>query len=235
MPLNMNETKGPAKQKQLIPEGQHMARIVRIIDLGLQKQRPFQGQEKAPAFEIQLEFEFPNERIDVNGESRPMWEKKRIKLSSHEKSTCYKWYNKLDPKNEHGGDWEQLIGKECAVFISHNPGKGKNEGRTFAQISDVMPLMAGMTVPPLENDAVIFNLDSPDMEVFASFPDWLQGIIKQNLQYDGSKLQNLVEGNPVKYTARAEGDAPSDQDADDTRPEDTAAFEPEEDDEDQPW
>lgn len=237
MPLNMNETKAPAKPRQLIEDGQHMARIVQIVDFGLQEQRPYKGEEKPPAFELYITFEFPNQRIDVDGESKPMWKSRRIKLSSHEKSLCYKWYQKLDPKNEFNGDWSKLINKECAVLIVQEAGKGKNEGRTFDKIADVMPLMAGMTVPPLENDPVVFDLGSPNMDIFESFPDWQQNIIKENLQYDGSKLQNLVEGNPVKYTARAPGDAPLDQDADSTSSDMAAEAPsiPEPQGEDDPW
>lgn len=215
MSLNMNSVKAPSKQRQLITAGQHMARIVQVIDFGLQKQLPYQGQEKGPAYKMLITFEFPNERIDINGESRPMWESYEMKLSSHEKSTCYKWYQQLDPSNEHRGDWSKLIGKECAVLIIHDTRtKGKHAGKTFAKIAGVMPLMAGTNVPPLENDTTLFTLDSPDLEVFNAMPEWMLNRIKENLEFDNSKLCRKLEGAPTQYTARAEGDAPLDQDAD---------------------
>lgn len=216
MPLNMNEIpKTSSKQRALITAGQHAARIVRVIDFGLQTQRPYKGEEKSPAFEIMIEFEFPDERIEIEGESRPMWKSRKIKVSSDERSICYKWYNKLDPENVHRGDWSKLVGKECAVLIVHEKGKNNNEGRVFDKIGDIMPIMKGMKVPPLENDPVVFDLGSPDMEVFASFPEWMQNKIKENLQFDGSKLQTALEGRSNKYTARAEGDGPEDYDSDD--------------------
>lgn len=216
MPLNMNAT--PSRkptQRQLIPAGQHMARIVQIVDFGLQAQKPFQGQEKKPAYELYITFEFPTERIEIDGESRPMWNSKRLKLSSNEKSTCYKWYQKLDPSNKYRGDWSKLIGTSCAVLVTHDQGKGKNAGITYDNVSDVMPLMKGMTCPPLENDPVLFDLGSPDLEVFNKMPEWMQNIIKENLEFDGSKFQTLLEGRSPKWTARAEGDAPSWAESDD--------------------
>lgn len=218
MSLNMNKTAPSAKQRKLLTDGQHMARIVEVIDLGLQKQMPWKGEEKPPAYMMYITFEFPNERIDVQGESKPMWKSKDLKLSSHEMSICFKWYNKLDPKNEFGGDWSKLIGKECAVLIIHEEGKGKNTGKTFDKIADVMPLMAGMTVPELENDPKLFDLGSPNLDVFNSLPSWLQDKVKGNLEYENSKLYRLLNQEPVPYTARAEGDAPQEQDADDPRP-----------------
>lgn len=235
MPLNMNNTKPAAKQRQLITDGQHMARIVEVIDLGLQKQRPYQGQEKPPAYEIYVTFEFPNERIDIQGESKPMWKSNTIKLSSHEMSTCYKWYKKLDPQNKYNGDWSKLVDKECAVLIVHEAGKGKNVGKTFDKIADVMPLMAGMSVPPLENDPKLFDLGSPNLEVFDSMPSWLQDKIKGNLEYENSKLYRLLNQEPIQYTARTEGDAPLDQDADDPRPDVVTADVEDDTDDGEPW
>ena len=164
-----------------------------------------------------------------------MWKSAELKLSSHEKSTCYKWYKKLDPKNQFNGDWGQLIGKECAVLVIHQEGKGKNTGRTFDKIADVMPVMTGITVPPLENDTSVFDLMSPNLEVFNSFPDWLQTKIKDNLEYENSKLFRLLNQEPVQYTARTEGDAPADQDADDPRPDVPETEEATSGDDGEPW
>lgn len=234
MPLNMNQASSkPSAQRQLIPAGQHMARIVQVIDLGLQNQRPYQGQEKPPKYEMYITFEFPDERIEVNGESRPMWKSRTIGLSSDDRSVCYKWYKQLDPAGKHKGDWSKLIDTPCAALIVHDAGKGQNEGKTFDKVAEVMPLMKGMSVPPLENDPVVFDLTSPNVDVFNEFPDWLKNKIKENLEFDGSKLQNLLEGNPIKWTARAEGDAPSDIDSTDVSAGDTLAGDV--DGEDDPW
>lgn len=233
MPLNMNDIpKKPSAQRALLTAGSNMARLVQVIDLGLQERMPFKGQDKPPAYELYLTFEFPDERIEVDGESRPMWKSKRIVQSTFDKSNCVKWYNVLDPTNKHRGNWGKLLGQECAVLIVHEEGKGKNAGRTFDKIADIMPLMKGVQVPPLENDPVSFDTLSPNMEVFEAMPDFLQNIIKGNLEFDGSKLQRLLEGSPTPYTARAPGDAPEDQDSDDPRPDVPDAGD---EDGDEPW
>lgn len=236
MPLNMNAVPSgnkPNIERTLLPIGQHPVRLVQIIDLGLQTQRPYQGQEKKPAFEMYLTFEFPHERIEVEGESRPMWKSVRINLSMHEKSKCFRWYNMLDPENKYKGDWTKLIGLECLAFVSHNQGTGKHEGKTFDKISDISPVVRGMDVPQLENDPVIFDLTSPDKEQFEKFPEWIQNIIKENLEFTGSKLQRLLEGTGVQYTARAPGDGGGDLDADYTTAEEVLNMDSSDEDDDE--
>lgn len=220
MPLNMNQVKSSntKTERKLLDAGSHMARVVQVVDMGLQPQNPYQGKEKPPAYKLYITFEFPQSRIDIEGESRPMWKSKTINLSSHEKSRCFQWYKKLDPSNKHKGDWSKLINTECLVLIVHNEGRGKSEGKVFDDIADISPPMAGLTIPPLENDTVVFDLMSPDKEIFDNFPDWMKEQIQSNLEYDGSKLQNLVEGNPIKFTARAPGDAEEMVDSTDISP-----------------
>ena len=205
----MNTVKqASSKPRELIEAGAQRARLVQVVDLGLQPQRPYQGQDKPPAYEVYLTFEFPDSRIEIDGESRPRWKSRRMKLSSHEKSTCFAWYKKLDPMNEFKGDFSKLIGKEIGVLIVHDTvTQGKNAGNTYDNIGDLMPLMKGIEVPPLENDPAVFDLGSPDATVWDKLPDWLQEIIKGNLEYDNSKLQSMVEGTPKQWTARADGDA----------------------------
>lgn len=212
----MNEigSSKPSVERKLLKAGQLPARIVQIVDLGLQAQNPYQGQEKKPAFELYVTFEFPTQRIEVDGESRPMWKSRRVVMSTHEKSRCKQWYDKLDPENKYAGDWASLLTSPCLVFIAHEKGKGKHEGKVFDKIGDINPLVEGMEVAPLENEPALFDLTSPNMEVWERLPEFLQNIIKENLQYDGSKLQNTLEGNPTKVTARATGDQDWDVDSD---------------------
>ena len=212
MPNINNIPKSPAQQRPLIEAGQQLARIVQVIDLGLQTQRPFKGEEKGPAYEVYLTFEFPDQRIEIGGESKPMWKSTRFKLSSDDRSTCFKWYNRLDPKGLQGGEWTKLVDTPCIAFVAHAQGKGKNANRTFDNVTDVMAVMKGLTVAPLENPSVTFDLTKPNEDVFKAFPDWLQNVIKENLEYDGSKLQRMLEGTPTRITAAQEGSSKDDID-----------------------
>lgn len=198
MALNMNNVANKSKKDFGRPKaGTSMARLVRIIDLGLQTRPDFNDESKAPAYLLRLTFELPNDRIDIDGESRPRWIDVEFPVSSHEKSKCFQWYNILDPENKFKGDWGKLIGVPCLVVIAHRESKGK----TYANVKNVMPTMEGLEVPPLENPSFVFDLTSPDIEKFNVLPEWLQNKVKDNLEFQNSKLDRLLSDLPVPATA----------------------------------
>src|SRR5690554_5331156 len=112
--------------------GTYPARVVQIIDLGLQNQRPFQGQEKPPAREIAITYEFVDEFMkDENGEDqedKPRWLTEIMPLHnlSSERAKSTQRYNALDPNMVYDGDFSQLVDTPCNVTVVQNPGKGKN-------------------------------------------------------------------------------------------------------------
>ena len=157
-----------------VENGVYAARIVRVIDLGRQKQTDYKTQEVKtyddgnPMIkpEVWVDFEFPTERIEVNGEDRPRWLGKSLVISAHEKSGLYQVMRAagLDPKR---GNVDDLIGKAVQVEVGTTSG-GK------AKIVSVSPLMKGMIVGELENETAVFELGDPDPGVFASLPKFLQ-------------------------------------------------------------
>lgn len=200
MSLNMNDAKNKSRERveySPVARGSHMARLVGLVDLGLQPQRPYEGKAKPPAYRIRLTFELPKQRIEINGESRPRWIDKEITFSTFENSNMVKFYNVLDPDGTHKGDWRKLIGAECAVVVVHN----EYQGKIYDNIQDITPIMEGIEVPPLENEPRIFDLSSPDMEQWERLPKFLQDKIKANLEFKGSKLERLLMGQEIPVTA----------------------------------
>lgn len=200
MPLNMNAVQNKQSNRQqipLIPRGAQLGTLVRVVDLGLQPRPQWQGQDKKPAYRIRLTFELPKHRIEVDGVSRPRWEDVELNVSTFENSTMIKYYAVLDPDNKHKGDWSKLVGTSCAVVFVHN----KSGENTYANITDITPLMEGIEAPALENPTQIFDLTSPDLEVFNKLPKFIQDKIKSNLEYVGSRLQKLLEGMERPVTA----------------------------------
>ena len=62
MALNANKAGGDnfVPQANIAP-GSYPARLVQIIDLGLQAQKPYQGKDKAPVQEIMFTYELVDE------------------------------------------------------------------------------------------------------------------------------------------------------------------------------
>ena len=172
-----------------IKKGTYPARLVQMIDLGVQPQVDFSTkEEKPPASEVWITLEFPTKKVEVNGESRPRWVSKRMKISWHEKANFPKWMEVFGFKEKKTKHLSELLGNPCLAVIGITSG-GNNK------IDSVMEIPEGMNVNHLENDAKVFDFDEPDMEVFNTLPTFLQEVIKGAKNYPGSILEKLVDSD----------------------------------------
>lgn len=234
------------KRQEPVEPGTYPARLAQIIDLGVQPQRAFQGQAKPPCQQIQLTWELVDEfMIDEDGnemEDKPRWISEQMPFHNLEadlaKST--KRYKALDPKMEHDGDFSQLLGLPANILIStyqvkNGPNAG-NENNSVKDATAMRPRDAQKT-PELVNEPKIFTLDEPDIEVFKTFPEFLQEKIKENLEYKGSALEAALEGSSSEPKGEAE-EAPEKPAKKSRKPKVEPVAEPEFDDEDEddlPW
>ena len=188
MAINASKVKTASnriEQPNLEP-GPYPARLVQIIDLGLQPQRPYKGVEKPPAHELMVTYELSDAfMIDKDGndlEDKPRWVSETFPLNniSADLAKSTKRYVAFDPNISDGGDWSKQIGKPCTVNIVNNESKGK----IYDNVDSVAPMRArdAAKLPELVNPSRVFDLDNPDMEVFKSFPDWIKEKITSNLE-----------------------------------------------------
>jgi len=196
---------GSAGPKQdAIEPGTYPVRVAQVIDLGLQPQRPYQGQEKPPAHEIMITYEFLDEFcLDEDGnedEDKPRWLSETLPLRSlqAEKAKSTQRYYALDPTESLDGDFTQLVGVAANASIVQNAGKGKNVGKIYNNIQALSAMRSkdAAKAAELKNEGKVFDLDDPDLTIFNSLPDWIQGKIKENLEYEASALQKALEGAP---------------------------------------
>jgi hypothetical protein len=182
----------------VLDEGAYPARLVQVIDMGLQPQRPYQGQEKAPAYMITTIYESSDEFMaDEDGnpdESKPrwFWEELPIYNLDQDKAKSTKRYYALDPNEEAGGDWSKLIGNPVNVALTIS-GEYNNIGST----STMRPKEA-QKLPPLVNEPKVFDLGDPDVDVFLTLPQRLQDKIKNNLNFEGSALEKALKEHTGK-------------------------------------
>lgn len=189
-----NQKKGGGGVAQPIIEvGTYPARLVRVIDLGLQARQPYKGQEKPPAHMVDLTYEMLDVfMVGADGEedeAKPRWLSESITIHhpSADLAISTKRAKALDPDDDHDFDLSAMVGAPCMITIVHKESKGK----TYANIGNVTPMRAkdAAKAPELKNKPVVFDLDAPDMEVFNNFPDWIKEKITSNLEYTGSKLE----------------------------------------------
>ena len=186
--------------QETLEPGNYPARLVQIIDFGLQPQRPYMGKDKPPAQEIGLTYELVDAFMkDEEGnelEDKPRWISETMPLHNlqNTKARSTERYKAFDPDEVHGGDWTQVIGDPCMVTVVNNA-KGD---KVYENVGNVTQMRArdAAKCPELKNPVKVFDLDDPDMEVFAKLPKWIQEKIQGNLNFKGSKLEKLV-GKPA--------------------------------------
>ena len=219
-------------KQEPLDSGSYNGRLVQAIGFGLQKQRPYKGQEKKPAYEIYLTYELSDEFIvDEEGKElsdKPRWVSETMPLYSldSEKAKSTQRYLAMDPDKEHDGDFSKLISSPASITIVQNMGKDRDGNKKIYEnisfISPVRPKTAKQ-MPELVNPPKVFDPDDPDMEVFFSLPEWMQEKIKSNLKFDGSALDKAIKSHKGKPEKEEPDQEPEDVDVD------------EEDEDDVPW
>jgi len=217
MALNAAKEKGNVgggKRPEPLEAANYLARVVQIVDLGIQEQRPYQGVDKPPAHEIMLSYELGTEFMkDEEGNDlpdKPRWISESFVLHNLKadlaKST--KRAKAIDSKGGLQGDFAAMGGFPCTVTVVQSLSK-KGDGVVYNNVGNVTPPMKGVPVPELVNDVKVFDLDEPDLEVFFSLPEWIQDKVKGNLEFNGSALQGLLAGaNPPEKKEKNEKPAP---------------------------
>lgn len=245
MGLNANNVPAPKKESKFPPAealeaDSYPARVVRILDLGIQPQRAFTKNgvttQKPPVHQIDVTYELVTEFMKGEDgepdETKPRWVSEDFPFYSLEvelaKST--KRYNVIDPKGVAGGDFTQLVGMPCVVTL--NQYKNKN-GDLKNGVSAVTSVMKGLTIADLVNPTKVFTLDEPDLDVFRSLPQWMQDKLKGNLEFKGSVFEEALAnaaagGEKAKEKPKAEKEEPA-------KKEEPAGGENPEEGEDVPW
>lgn len=220
--MALNANKLPSKNNFTTMEpGTYPARLVGVVALGLQAQREFKGEPKPPAQEIALTYEFVDEFMqDEDGNpdpKKPRWITEILPFYplSSDKAKCTQRYNVFDPEHKDDGDWVQQINKPVNATVVLNPSKG----RVYENISGLSAMRAkdADKTPELVNKPLIFDTETPDMEVWARIPKFLKDKIVAGLEYEGSELQKLVgkDSTPAKTETKAKPKAAPKKVADD--------------------
>jgi hypothetical protein len=166
-------------------KGAHLGRLVGLVDLGHQPGWEFEGKQIKDAFKVRATFELPNSKM---ADGRPHWVSEDWNLNWFEgdgiSSTLTKRVRALDELNESndGKDLSKLINKTCMITIE--PGKNG-----YPKIKAVTPVPEGIPVPELSNPSFTFDMDSPDMNVYNSLPQFVKTRIEEALNFPTSKLK----------------------------------------------
>ena len=152
------------------PPGTHIARCVKIIDIGTHHGE-YQGTPNVRN-QIIVQWELPNETIEIEGEQKPLVTSKFYTNSLSEKANLRKdlesWRARPFSVEElMKFDLMAILGKPCMLSIVMND-KGK------AKVVSVSALPKGMQCPPAYNSASAFWIDEWDQDAFDAMSEGLQ-------------------------------------------------------------
>lgn len=176
---------------RVLPEaGTHVARCVKIIDLGTQETE-FEG-KKGKAKKVQFSFELIGQTwlFDEGGEDEkevPFIVHKEYTASIGAKANLAKdlasWLGKkLDPKVPFKP--ETLLGKECQVVVLIET--SKKSGEDYAKIGAIMavPTKMGKVDRAASNKVFLsLNPEEFDVEVYKDLPQFLRDKIKSSPEF----------------------------------------------------
>lgn len=175
-----------------VPEGSHMARCFRVIDLGTQRW-DYQG---APQIgrKVLIAWELHGEADDgspmTTDDGRPLSIFKKYTLSLGKKANLRadleSWRGRAFSEAELAGfDISQLLGAYCMVTVKH----AKVGEKTYANVASVTKWPSALKgrQPEAVNDEQFFDVTDRDMEVFDALPEWIQKQIKESVEWNGSR------------------------------------------------
>ena len=129
-------------ERVLAPAGKTIGRLIEYIELGKQKQRPYQGKEKPDADEVRLTFELLGKghinEIEVEGEKVKTSNVISVKIAKKfgERAAFKKLFNKLQYGRADKKHMAQMLNEPFIIEVQHNTvGEGK-EAKTYANIRD---------------------------------------------------------------------------------------------------
>lgn len=170
---------------EILPSGTHIARCYSMIHIGTVKWE-YMGDQKLTN-KVRLSFEVPSEMRDFKDKNMPMSISKEYTLTMYEKGNLRKdlesWRGKgFTDAEADNFDITKLLGTECMISVVHKTSK---QGKEYALISTISPLMKGTKAPNQINPTFQFNYnDNFNTEWLDNeCPEWLQTTIKSTKEY----------------------------------------------------
>lgn len=174
-----------------VPAGAYIGRCYSLIDLGTQETNGQYGVKFQHKIRIGWELFGEDEQgnpltIEVDGKNMPMTISKSYTVSLHEKASLRKdlaaWRGRdFNDDEAKAFDVSKLLGAYCMVNVTTS----ETNGKTYSNVAGLTPLPGALknAKPAGVHEIVSFDLDAPDMNVFATFHEKLQEAIKRSPEW----------------------------------------------------
>jgi hypothetical protein len=177
-----------------VPSGVHIGRCYSLIDLGTQLSSGQYGEKMQHKIRIGWELFGEDEQgqpltIVVDGKEMPLTISKNYTVSLHEKANLRKelaaWRGRdFTDEEAKAFDVSKLVGAYCMVNVTTS----ESNGKTYSNVAGLTPLPAALknSKPAPVHADLLFNLDEPDMKVFATFHEKLQETIRRSPEWQAA-------------------------------------------------
>ncbi len=154
------------------PAGTHIARCIGVISLGT---LPQTGQFSA-TYKIMLQWELPDEPIEIDGERKCMVISKEYTLSIGKKSNLYKdligWRGvEFTEEERKGFEVAKVLDKGCLLSVIHAT---STTGSTYAKITGISKLPKNTKLPERVHPLTKYELEEGRTETFKALPEWVR-------------------------------------------------------------
>lgn len=194
--MSLTATKKQTSNIPPLEGGTYSAVCVGVIDIGEQKNEKFGNYSNKMIFI----FEIPDEKIEIDGEMKPRWLSQEYTVSLSDKSnltrTLTSWRGKplTEEESKKGFDLSNMLDVGCQLQVIVE----SKEDRHYNKITAVIGLPKGMEKPKHINDLLLYDMDSPDKEVFEKLPEWIKAKIEKSTQYKANvELKELDFAEPT--------------------------------------
>jgi len=172
------------------PEGTHVARCYRFIDLGTQFNEKWNTHQR----KVQISWELPTELME---DGRPFMVSAQYTASLSEKAYLRRdlesWRGRKFTDEERAGfELDTVLGAPCMLNVVHNT----TDGTTYTNVQGIVAMPKGMECPELVNKIEKFNIEDPDMELFDTFTDKMKEKIKKAPEWRAGEGE---ESPPPEY------------------------------------
>ena len=175
---------------QQAPAGNHVARCIRLIDLGTQHTE-YQGKALARN-QILITWELPDERME-NGD--PFIVSSFFTNSLSEKSNLRPfleaWRSRTFTAEELAGfDLETIVNVPCMLSVVHTD-KGKS------RVSSAGALPKGIKCPPAVNEQFCYWIDEHEPAIYEKIGEGLRKIIEQSDEWKARATKPKSSGGSI--------------------------------------
>lgn len=128
------------------------------------------------SFKIMLQFELPDETIEIDGKPTPLVIGKEFTLSLSEKAILRRdlqsWRGReFTPKELEGFAVESVVGAPCMLAILHKTSAKK---KVYAAITGISKLPKGTQCAPQFHKSIVFEIEQGPSDTFNALPEWIR-------------------------------------------------------------